>query len=114
MLEALVKRAPLAPVGEAEAACERRRGPLGGAALAENAGQVLAERDRERDGRGGVWGVTEQKTTLTSILGQIVVLRFRGRSSWREAEAQLAAVEPGDRGGLVGEAGVDQDGVVGA
>ena len=68
MLEALVKRAPLAPVGEAEAACERRRGPLGGAALAENAGQVLAERDRERDGRGGVWGVTEQKTTLRRSL----------------------------------------------
>lgn len=46
MLEALLERAPLARVGEAEAACERRRGPLGGAALAENAGQVLAERDR--------------------------------------------------------------------
>ena len=26
----------------------------------------------------------------------------------------MAAVEPGDRGGLVGEAGIDQDGVVGA
>ena len=51
---------------------------------------------------------------LTSILGQIVVLRFLGRSSWREAEVELAAVEPGDLGGLVGEAGVDQDGVVGA
>src|SRR5687768_1522954 len=31
-----------------------------------------------------------------------------------EAEAQLAAVDPGDRGGVVGEAGVDEDGVVGA
>jgi hypothetical protein len=46
---------------------------------------------------------------LTSILGQIVVLRFS--AGW-ESEAQLAAVEPGDRGGLVGEAGVDEDGVV--
>ena len=51
---------------------------------------------------------------LTSILGQIVVLRFWGRLSRREAEAEFAAVEPGDRGGLVGEAGVDEDGVVGA
>lgn len=34
-------------------------------------------------------------------------------SGW-EAEAQLAAVEPGDRGALVGEPGVDEDGVVGA
>ncbi|MGI8864747.1 MAG: VOC family protein, partial [Solirubrobacteraceae bacterium] len=43
---------------------------------------------------------------LTSILGRIVVLRFRGRLSRWEPEAELAAVEPGDRGGLVGEAGV--------
>ncbi len=37
-----------------------------------------------------------------------------GRSSRWEAGAELSAVEPGDRGGLVGEAGVDEDGVVGA
>jgi hypothetical protein len=47
---------------------------------------------------------------LTSILGEINVLR----SSGREPELELAVVEPGDWGGLVGEAGVDEDGVVGA
>jgi hypothetical protein len=55
-------------------------------------------------------GWLQDLPALTWILGQGSALRFIG---W-EAEAEFAAVEPWDWGGLVGEAGGDQDGVVGA
>src|SRR5262249_37571049 len=53
---------------------------------------------------------------LASIPGQVIELRFPwgGWSAWREPEAQGAAVPPGDRHLEVGEAGVDEDGVVAA
>jgi hypothetical protein len=47
---------------------------------------------------------------LVSILGQIIALRLAGR----EAESQLAVVEPGDWCGLVGEGGgvIDERAIV--
>jgi hypothetical protein len=46
---------------------------------------------------------------LASILGKENWLRFQ-----RGGKRKLAAVEPGDRGALVGESGVDEYWVVGA
>src|SRR6266568_2608883 len=60
--------------------------------------------------RGPGW----QQYRLTSIPGQVIELRFPGRSSWREPEPQGAPVPPGDWYFQVGEAGVDEDGVVAA
>jgi hypothetical protein len=57
---------------------------------------------------------------LTSILGQVIELRLDplgpvgGGSAWWEPEAEGAVVPPRDGEVEVGEAAVDEDGVVGA
>src|SRR5258706_6506056 len=53
---------------------------------------------------------------LASIPGQVIGLRFSaaGWSAWREPEAQDVSVPPGDGDLKVGEACVDEDGVVAA
>jgi hypothetical protein len=48
------------------------------------------------------------RRTLTSILGQIVPLRFHRGGKWKRSS------RPSSQGIGVGEAGVDQHGVVGA
>src|SRR6266571_4823626 len=74
--------------------------------------------DRACSARFAIREASEQSSLrrLASIPGPGIGLRFpeSGRSAWREAEPQLAVLPPGDREFEVGEAGVDQDGVVAA